>query len=188
MARLPYISRDDTSGKSTDIYDHIAETRGSISGKGMPRTFQLLMNNEGSAEALAGLGEHIRLGSSLDPVIRETLILGTARALNAEYEWAHHEPVAREVGVREEVIESIRIGKAPMGLPAKEGVFVQVAKEFVRNGSVGERTFQAVEHLLGPAGTVETILVVGYYTMLHGVLASLVGSDSVDVELDPSLD
>ena len=59
------------------------------------------------------------------------------------------------VGVRPQVIEAIRSGRAPMGLPPKEGVFAQAGKEFVRNGALSERTFQAIEHLLGPEGAVE---------------------------------
>ena len=182
MARLPYISSEDVSPDKRHIYDHIAETRGGIEGGGMPRSFQLLMNSPGAAEVVGQLGEYIRLKSSLDPAIREIAILGTARALDSQYEWSHHEPVARSVGVRDEVIESIKSGRAPMGLPAKEGVFSQTAKELVLNGVVSERTYQAVEHLLGPEGAVDLIVTISYYAMLHRLLASL------GIELEPDLE
>lgn len=181
MARLPYLSSENVSPEKREIYDHIAETRGGIEGGGMPRSFQLLMNSPLAAEAVGQLGEFIRLKCSLDPAVREIAILGTARALNSQYEWAHHEPVARGVGVRDEVIESIRSGRAPMGLPAKEGVFAQTAKELVLKGVVSERTFQAVEHLLGPEGAVDLLTTISYYAMLHRLLASL------GIELEPHL-
>ena len=181
MARVPYVSRDDLAIDKQSIYDRIAETRSSIEGGGMPNSFRLLMNSPAAAEAVGHLGEYIRLHSALDPAARETAILGVARALNSQYEWAHHEPVARAVGVRDAVIEAIRSGRAPMGLPPKEGVFAQAGKELAQNGALAERTFQAVEHLLGAQGAVDLVVAIGYYAMLNAVLASL------GVELEPHL-
>ena len=182
MARIPYVSREDLPADKQSVYDHIAETRGGIDGKGMPNSFRLFMNSPDAAQAVGVLGEHIRLRSTLHPAFRETAILGVARALDSQYVWAHHEPIARSVGVRPQVIESIRSGRAPMGLPPKEGVFAQAGKEYVRNGSLSERTFQAVEHLLGPQGAVELVVVIGYYAMLNAVLGSL------GIELDEHLE
>ena len=182
MAYVPYISREDLPAGKQPIFDRIAETRGGIDGKGMPNSFRLLLNSPDAAEAVGALGEHVRLNSSLHPAFRETAILGVARALNSQYVWAHHEPIAREVGVRPQVIEAIRSGRAPMGLPPKEGVFAQAGKEFAQNGALSERTFQAIEHLLGPQGAVELVVVIGYYVMLNGVLGSL------GIELDEHLE
>lgn len=184
MARVPYVSsRDDLPPDKRHIFDHIAETRGTAEGRHeVPRSFQTLLNSPDAAEAVAALGEYLRLKSPLDPAIRETVILATAKALNSQYEWTHHLPIARAVGVREEVIEGILSGRAPMGLPPKEGVFVQVAKEQVTKGVVSERTLQAVEHLLGPQLTVDLIILIGYYAMLGRAL------DSLGTELEPDLE
>ena len=138
-----------------------------------PNSFRLLLNSPDAAEAVGRLGEYLRLQSSLDPVVREIAILSTAKALNNTYEWTHHEPIARQVGVRDEVIESIKSGRAPMGLPAKEGVFAQAAKELVTKGTLSERTFQAIEHLLGPQQSVDLLVLIGYYAMLGTVLSAL---------------
>ena len=69
-----------------------------------------------------------------------------------------------------------------MGLPAKEGVFAQAAKELVGKGTLTDRTFQAVLHLLGPQQTVDLIGLVGYYAMLGGALNAL------GIELEPGLE
>ena len=182
MARVPHVSREDLPAEKQSLYDHIERTRGGIDGRGMPNSFRLLLNSPDAAQAVGALGEHIRLRSTLHPAFRETAILGVARALDSQYVWAHHEPIARDVGVRPQVIESIRSGRAPMGLPPKEGVFAQAGKEFVRNGALSERTFQAIEHLLGPEGAVELVVVIGYYAMLNAVLGSL------GIELDEHLE
>ena len=168
MPRLPYRSKEELSPEGQAVYDRIASTRG-----GVGHVFQALLNSPPAAEAVSRLGEYLRYNSSLDPVVRETAILSAAREMGNQYEWAHHEPVAREVGVRDEVIESIRKGRAPMGLPAKEGVFAQAAKEIVNTGTLTDRSFQAVLHLLGPQNTVDLIVLVGYYSMVSRTIATL---------------
>lgn len=174
MARVRYVERDQLDKGGRQIYDHIAEIRGSIEpNTPMPNSFRALMNSPKTAEAVGQLGEYLRLNTSLDPVVREIAIISVARHTNSDYEWAHHEPIAREVGVRPQVIESIRTGRAPMGIPAKEGIFAQAAKELVINGDLTDRTFQAVEHLLGPQETVEFVTLVGYYAMLAVALRAL---------------
>ena len=182
MARLSYISRDELPGDKQHVYDRIAETRASAESGRVAHSFQALLNSPDAADVVAALGEYIRFKSPLDPVVRETAILAVARELDSQYEWAHHEPIARRVGVRDEVIDSIRSGRAPMGLPAKEGVFAQAAKELAGKGTMTERTFQAVLHLLGPQQTVDLVVLIGYYSMLSGALNAL------GVELEPELE
>ncbi|MDP6454005.1 MAG: carboxymuconolactone decarboxylase family protein [SAR202 cluster bacterium] len=182
MARLPYQDREDLPESALPIYDRIAETRGSVEPNiPMPNSFRALLNSPPAAEVVGALGEFLRFNTSLDPVIREIAIISVARQTNSDYEWAHHEPVAREVGVSDQVIEAIRTNRAPMGVPAKVGIFAQAAKELVNDGTLSDKTFQAVEHLLGPQGTVELVVLIGYYAMLSTALTAL------GIEVEPHL-
>ena len=168
MARVPYVNKEDMPPDKQHIYDRIAGTRGAVL-----HVFQALLNSPDICSPMSQMGEYIRYNSPLDPAIREIAILATARENGSEYEWAQHEPVAREAGVSDEVIDAIRSGRAPMGIPAKEGVFAQAARELVRDGTLGDRTFQAVEHLLGPLQTVDLIVLVGYYSMVSRAIKAL---------------
>ena len=183
MANVPYVDREDLPEADRSIYDRIASTRGAAEPDvPMPNSFRALLNSPRAAEAVGRLGEYVRFESTLEPVAREIAILSVARQTNSDYEWAHHEPVARRVGVPDQVIESIRTGRAPMGIPAKDGIFAQAAKELVSKGTLSPRTFQAVEHLLGPGGTVDLVVLIGYYAMLSTALSAL------GVELEPGLE
>ncbi len=174
MARVPYLDRDDLAEDDRHIYDRIAETRGSVEpDTPMPNSFRALLNSPGAADAVGRLGEYLRFESTLDPVAREIAILSVAQQTNSAYEWAHHAPVARQVGVSEAVIESIRTGRAPMGIPAKDGIFAQAVKELVSDGTLSLKTFQGIEHLLGPGGAVNLVVLVGYYAMLATALSAL---------------
>ena len=48
----------------------------------------------------------------------------------------------------------------------------------MRNRKLTDRTYQAVEHLIGPAQTIDLIVLVGYCSLLAGVINTL------DIELD----
>ena len=190
MARVPYIDRDDLAESDRPIFDRIAIPSGEGgTDRRMPNSRRALLNSPRAAEAVGRLGDYVRTQSALDPVAREIAILSVARQTNSDYEWANHEPVASQVGVTDQVIESIRTGRAPMGIPAKDGIYAQAAKEnhplgppLVTQRTLSPRTFQAVEHLLGPRGTVDLVVLVGYYTLLSMALAAL------DVELDAGLE
>ena len=65
-----------------------------------------------------------------------------------------------------------------MGLPAKEGIFIQAARELVRNTSINKPTFQALDHLLGIQLTIDFVVTVGYYSMLSQIISAL------DVDID----
>ena len=171
MARVKYVKRDDLTEEQKPIFDRIAETRGSVDN-----VFTALLNNPQAAKVVTSVGEYIRYNSKLDPVIRETAILTTAKELNNSYEWAQHEPVARKVGVRDQVIDSILAGKGPMGLPAKEGIYIQAARELIRNATINKTTFQALDHLLGTELTIDYVVTVGYYSMLARIISAFSNS------------
>ena len=176
MPKFPYVNRDDLMADSQPIYDEIAGSRGSVG-----HVFQALLTSPEAAEVVSAVGEYIRYRSPLNPIIREIAILSTARENNNDYEWSTHVTIARDVGVREEVIDAIRSGEAPSGLHAKEGVFVEAARELLRDGHLNDSTFQAIEHLLGPLQTVDLIVLVGYYALLSRVISTL------GVELDEGI-
>ena len=68
-----------------------------------------MLNSPEATEVVAAVGEYARYRSTLDPVVREIAVLSTAREHGNEYEWAHHEPLARKAGVSDAAIEAIRI-------------------------------------------------------------------------------
>jgi 4-carboxymuconolactone decarboxylase len=177
MAKLPYVSREMLPDDKRHVYDRIAETRGSV-----PNIFGTLLNSPDAAEVVTSVGEYIRYRSALDPATREIAILSVAREMNAAYEWAQHEPIARAAGVSDGTIEAIRSGRAPMGIPAKEGVFAQAVREVLRKGKMSDLTYQAIEHLLGPQQTMDLVVLVGYYSMLARILATF------EVDVDDGLE
>ena len=177
MAKLPYVTRDDLPEDRRGVYDRIRETRGEVDN-----VFRLLLNNPDAAEVITAVGEYVRYRSPLPGNVRELAILSVAREMNCEYEWAQHAPIARREGVSEHTLDAIRSGRAPMGVPAKDGVYVQGVKELLRDGALSDATYSAIEHLLGPSGMLDYLALVGYYSMLARL------TEVTETDLDPPAD
>ena len=168
MAKVPYISRDDINSSEQNIYDKISSSRGSVHN-----VFSALLNNQPATEAVTNLGEYIRYKSTLNPAIREIAILVTAKQLNNSYEWSQHEPVAKSVGVSDDIIQYILEKDDPNKIDTKESIFIEAAKELVTSSQLKQKTFDALMESLGMKSTMDFIVTVGYYTMLDSFVKRL---------------
>jgi len=150
------------------IFDEIAKRRGYVA-----RPFSVLLNSPDLASKVAAVGEYlIYMTSMITPEVREIVTLATARALDSEYVWSRHVPLAREAGVRDEVIDVIGHKVSPRRLLPKEGVFLQFTHELLIDKRIRDATFGAVEHLLGSQGTMELVVLIGYYALLCNTVAA----------------
>ena len=167
MSRTPEISsRQDLPPDQQPIFDEIAASRGGhIVGP-----FRVLLNSPDLARRIAHAGSYIRFESTLQKDVTELAILVTAREFDCQFEWAAHEPLARNAGVREEAIKAIRDRKAPEGLTQDEAVVVRYLQELLRNHRVSEPTFKVALEKFGIQKLTDLTATAGYYGMLAGVL------------------
>ena len=162
MARVPILTKEDLPPDKQELHDQIAAYRGHV-----PKPYAALLNSPEVASRVAMLGDQLRyLSTTISTDVREIITLTTARILKCQYVWTHHCDSAKQAGVREEVVESIRQGGPLRGLLPKESVFVQFTRELLEDKRVRDATYSAVEHLLGQQGVVDLILTIGYYDML----------------------
>ena len=161
MPRLNLISKESLPPSQQHLYEEIAAQRGHVAPP-----FAALLNSPKIATKVAALGEHLRYTSStVSAEIREIVTLTTANYFNCQYIYTHHVTSARQAGVRDQVIEVIANGDVPRKLLPKEGVFIQFTRELLKEKSMRDSTFAAVNHLLGANGTIDLITTIGYYAM-----------------------
>ncbi|WP_092814186.1 carboxymuconolactone decarboxylase family protein [Halopenitus malekzadehii] len=95
-------SRETIPEEHRHHYDAIAESRGGVRGP-----FSILLNSPELAGRVGHLGAFVRFESDLPDADRELTILATARAFDCVFEWAVHEPIAREAGVSGSTIDVV---------------------------------------------------------------------------------
>lgn len=163
MPRLPnHTERESTPPAFRDAWDAVAAERGgAVSGP-----WGVLLHSPELAVRGARLGNYARFGSPLTGAQRETAILAAAREHDARVEWASHVPLAREAGVREQVIEAIGRRAALDDLTPGEAGLVSYVRELVGANRVSDATFEAVHARLGDRGIVDLTGLLGYYALV----------------------
>lgn len=116
------------------------------------------------------LGAHMRFGTSLPPRLSELAILFTAQYWKTQYEWAAHAVIAAKQGVKEATIRDLQAGRAPKSAPRDEMAIYAFAKELYSTRRVSDSAYTRVHKLIGDAGMVELVGILGYYATVSMVL------------------
>jgi 4-carboxymuconolactone decarboxylase len=179
--RVPFVTdKDDVPPDQHHNYDKVVENRGRVIGP-----FGVLLNSPEIAGRAGHLGSYIRFESELPGDVRELAILMTAREHDCAFEWAIHEPIAREVGVSTDAIEVVEERANATELSADERLIIVFGRELLRENEIGDRTFEAARKRFGDVGVTELAATFGYYSMLAVVLNAL---EVVPADDRPALD
>jgi 4-carboxymuconolactone decarboxylase len=162
--RLPAIAEADLTDAQRALMSAIASgPRGTFKMSG---PFFCYLHAPAFGELAQKLGAYCRYGTSIPPRLTEFAILTTAHLWKAHYEWAAHEPQALRAGVKPATIQDLRAGRAPQSAPKDERAIYAFIKELYAMQRVSDRSYKAVHAIVGDAGTVELVGLLGYYAMV----------------------
>ena len=116
------------------------------------------------------LSDYLRFESVLPGWLREFVILMTARQTSQNYEWNAHYPLAIDEGLSPDLALAIAEGRRPDGMVEEEEILYDFCIELLRNQSVSDATYARAIDRFGEQGVVETVSLVGYYTMISLLL------------------
>ena len=136
----------------------------------MSGPFAIFLHSPTFGELAQKLGGHLRFKTSVSPRLSEFAILCTAQQWKAQYEWAMHAPMAEKAGVKPETIAAIQAGRAPKKAPKDEMAIYDFVKELYAKKRVSTPTYNRVKKILGDAGVVELVGILGYYAMVSMTL------------------
>jgi alkylhydroperoxidase family enzyme len=126
--------------------------------------FNAMLANPAVGDALQQLGAVIRYGASLPGRVRELAILVVAAHRQSTFEWYAHQEPARDAGLPEGTVAGIRAGGR--GLIGDDALVNRAVLGLLTDREWDDETFAAVRDLLGIAGAVELVALVGYYDLL----------------------
>jgi 4-carboxymuconolactone decarboxylase len=116
------------------------------------------------------MGDYLRFTSRLAPKHSEFVILMAARSWSQQYEWAVHYPIAIKAGVTVEAARAIAERRRPAGLTGQDATLYDFCDELLRTQAVSDGTYARMVAAFGEAGVVDTVGILGYYTMLAMML------------------
>ena len=114
MPRIPLV----TEASMTDDQRRVYEAMKSGPRKSAPvGPLAAAMHRPDLAEKWSDLGLVLRFNSSLEPRLREFVILLTGRYWDCQFEWFSHEGEARKAGLSDATIETLRSGGRTFAAP-----------------------------------------------------------------------
>jgi 4-carboxymuconolactone decarboxylase len=166
--RLPTLSEDNLDPRQRALLDSIRSGPRGKASLGGP--FGVYMHSPEFGELTQQLGAFCRYKTSLKPRLSELAILVSARHWRAQYEWHAHAQIAEKVGVLPRTISDLKAGRIPTRAPKDEQALYGFILELYKTKRVSDRTYARVHKLLGDAGMVELIGILGYYALVSMTL------------------
>jgi alkylhydroperoxidase family enzyme len=169
LSRLPQLTRDDLDEEGKAVYDEIV-------GDGpTPRTGPVAMSlySPGIAKPISDLNAFLRYNGDLSPRHTEVAILVAAWEIKQQYEYSAHEPAALRFGAPQEVIDTIKYDREPVGLSPEETVIIKVGRQIMREHKLDSDLYAQAVELFGRTGLVEMVTVMGDYVMVGMVLTAI---------------
>ena len=136
-------------------------SRGAVVGP-----FTVLLHRPELASAAEAMGGYLRFRSTLDPMVREAVIVTVAELLDCRFELHAHESLARGAGVD---TDAVRAGRSDV-LREDVRLAIECARRIVIDHRIPDDLFaKARTHWDEPA-LVDLIALVGYYSFLAAIL------------------
>lgn len=164
--RLPELTSDQMTPEQRRVADNaVAGKRGRL-----PAPLRAWLHSPVFGDRAQSLGEFLRYDTSLGPALSELAILVTARFWTAQYEWYAHKKLALQAGVSPAVCDAIARQERPPLPDAKSEVVYDYATTMHRERTVSQALHDRAVGLLGEAGAVELVGILGYYTLVSMTL------------------
>lgn len=160
----PVVTRDGLTERQQQVFDAVTGSRGRVVGP-----FTILLHRPEIASAAESLGGYLRFGLSLDPRLREAVILTVATLLECEFERQAHETLGAQAGLTADQLASIR-RDGGTDLTLGLGLVTAIARQLVLEHRVAEDLFARAKARWSEAELVDLITLIGYYQMLATVL------------------
>jgi 4-carboxymuconolactone decarboxylase len=115
----------------------------------------------------AQLGEVLRFGSRLDPLVRETVIMAAGAHFRSEFEFWIHSQIALAEGMSPATVEEIATGEVAAHTAGDQISLVnQIVREMLSDGSLSDASYARAVEMLGESGLMEVVSLAGYYTLV----------------------
>ncbi len=178
--RLPLLDPRELEGDQKELYSFLDSTfiswadASGFSGKTadgrLIGPFNPNLHSPGITPSWVQLVQAESKTTSLTKRMREVVILSVGAVWQAPYELYAHSAVARKVGVPESAIQALVAGKGSNDLLLEEQVAHRFARQLAKDFRVESNLYREAESVLGRAGLVEMVYLIGIYLLTSAML------------------
>ena len=133
----------------------------------LPPDINITIYDPKVAEAQGMLGRALGVprgeGSRLGTRYYQLVVLMTAREIDQQYEWTAHEPMGREAGLEQAVIDAVKYDRDVRGLTDKDATLIQFGRALFRQHKVESDVWAKMVQAFGRQNTIEIMALMGDY-------------------------
>lgn len=164
MARIEIVVKP--SQEQTEVLKHIQAVRGTP----FSEIWLAMLHHPALTKRVTDLGQSLRFEGILPSSIRECAILYIAQATKSNYEWVAHIGIAKKEQLTEKIIALIQAGKDYKAFPEPYRDIIEIAQLTLEKKYIPEDLQYRLEATYGIEGTIELVLLCGFYQMLAAFL------------------
>jgi 4-carboxymuconolactone decarboxylase len=161
LSRMPPVTRGDLDAEGQRALDARPSTTPA------PGPGHLTIYSPKMAEGLGALGRYFGVprGEAFPLGARffQLVVLMTAREIDQQYEWSAHEPMGRQAGLDQSVIDVIKYNRDVTGLADKDATLIRFGRALFRDHKVGSDLWAKMIDQFGRQRTIEIMALMGDY-------------------------
>jgi len=167
VARLPLLDAEPADQITAEVFETFR-----TEGRDPIALYRVLAHSPRMLRAYAGLARGLRYEAQTPRPLRELLILRTAQLTGSQYEWAHHRAMGAANGVAEEKVAELASWTTSERFDATERAALRCVDE-IHSIALSDEAFASLEAAVGPAATVELVLLASFYEAVARMIQAL---------------
>jgi 4-carboxymuconolactone decarboxylase len=176
LSPIPFAEWDD--GTRAALLAHLRRPELYLTGgpeaRPMPVVMELFAHNVPVGESFMRFTDALAgADSTLEPKLRELLILRVAWRTGSGYEWNQHHRMGGDEGLTRAQLAAVAAGPADVVWSPTERALLSAVDEMIDHFEVSDRTWDVLAEAFAPAQLFEVLFVVGGYLALAAVLNSI---------------
>ncbi len=151
-----------------------------------PNLFATLARNRRLFRAWLRFAGALMPRGSLPRADTELVILRVAHNCRCEYEWRHHERIARTAGLTGEDIAAVRDGASGSNWSARQALLLRAADEVHARREIRQELWTRLRAELTQAELIELVMLIGHHELLAMTISTLrIAPDEPSAGRDP---
>jgi len=175
MARVSYVATSEAEGDAREVFTKMEDR-----GQDIINLHRALGNVPGSLRSFLRLGNSLLFRGALPHELRELAIMRLAQTRGADYEWAHHAPLALRAGMTQQQIDQLADWQGSEAFDDRACAVLRYVDAVLAGQGVPDDVFEGLRAHLSEGETVELTLVCGYWGMVASMLVAL------EIDVEPS--
>ena len=167
MARLPLLGLEPADEITAAVFETFRQE-----GRDPIALYRVLAHSPPMLRAYAGLARGLRYDAATPRALRELMILRTAQLTGSDYEWAHHRAMAKANGVPDEQVHALAAWRSSTLFDGCERAALRCVEE-IHDVALSDEAFAELERELGPAATIELVLLAAFYEAVARLIQAL---------------